>query len=177
MSSLYLWIFGSVVVFIFSCWGYSYFRYWHVGYGMALVWKEKDGTVWVTSRLVNSPAGRSDIQNRTQVSSINGTEMFFKTGEDFLKWFQKNKPRTDTEDLWKFTNGLTVKMTPVWIWQKVPDYWSPNQKSLPLSTYNGVHPQQFYNHSFKWCEKTNQRYMTKSISPNGFQYLFFGLER
>ncbi len=171
MSSLYLWILGAVIFFIFCCWSYSHFRHWHVGYGMVLAWKEEDGTVWVTSRLVNSPAGHSDVQSRTQVGAINGKKMIFQNGEEFLKWFQKNKPRTDTEDLWKFTNGLTVKMTPIWIWQKIPVYWSPNEKHHPVHGWSESNLSS--RREVGWCERTNQQYIKKRNTPKKVQEAFF----
>lgn len=167
MSSLLVSIFVLTIVVSACMWIY-YFRHYHIGYGMVLIRRKSDGTVWVASRLLNSPAGAAGVQNRTQVESVNGETMMFPIEASFRYWAHRSKPKLGQAMEWTFTNGLRVSLKPKFIQQKIPTYWNPNTLPFGEKSFN-----QDVNIGLGWCPKTGQYITTTSISPTALKEIYF----
>jgi hypothetical protein len=111
------------LLFAFSFWYFS-FRYWHLGNGMVLARNKDDGTVWVASRLVDSPSGRAGVKNQSRVLFRNNKKLIFQTDEEFLSWVRESKGTVAT---WTFEGGLVVELVPEMIRTEIPVYWVPGE--------------------------------------------------
>ncbi len=121
----YMAIVFVLLIFVASfCFWYFSYRHWHLGEGMVLAWNKDDGTVWVASRLVDSPSGRAGVENRSRVLSRNDQKALFATGEEFLMWSKGNKGKKAT---WEFEGGLVVELVPETIKTVIPVYWVPGE--------------------------------------------------
>lgn len=161
MSSLwYALLFSMVLVWFF------YIRHIHIGYGMALVRKEKDGSVWVASRLIGSPAWKCGIKNNSQVYSVNGVLLHFGTEEEFLFWREKNKPILGKKERWIFDDGIVANLAPAYIFSSIPVYWSPNNKD------NTNQEDPVFRSRLSYCTKTGSHFC-KDILLKGSQEIVF----
>lgn len=155
----------AVVVFVclFLLLWFFYLRYWHIGNGMVLELRKSDGTVWVCSRLLNSPSGRSAVQNRSRVLSVDGIPMRFLSHEDFLLWVKAHKPKLGREEVWVFQDNFIAYLKPELIMTKIPVYWGPNHSPevsiKVMSQYDSSISTGFY-----FCKKTGQYVMTARVS-------------
>lgn len=132
-----------------------------LGFGVALVFRKSDGTVWVASCLRNSPAQRAGIENFAQVISINGIEMKFSSDRDLWTWSNGHIPRQGRRSVWmvKTSEGKTkeASMFPELVPYEIPVYWDPNKESS-LTNMGFRIPQ-----AAAYCEKTGQYYSVLRI--------------
>lgn len=176
MSSLYTQFqFEILIIFSICILLVAYLRwlrYWHVGYGVELVFKVSDGSVFVTSRLLNYPAHLHCISNKALIVSIDGTPMQFSSGEEFLGWFREHRLKSEVALKWVVRNPdgkeIIAVMKPVLIMSKIPAYWSPN-----LTTENGEIGNWRVNKSICYCSKTGQYFMKKRLSVEALRRVFF----
>jgi hypothetical protein len=128
MSSFDSWqAAGLAIAFLFVAW--FWLRHWHVGFGTVLRWRERDGTIWICSRLLEHPAHLQGIEGRSQLVSVNGHAMKFSSVKEFEAWMKSHCPKLNQEDIWVVQQGMsqkTVVMKPVFITTSIPVYWSPN---------------------------------------------------
>ena len=82
------------------------------GVGIVLVRKESDGTIWVASRLLQSPAGREGVQLYERVISINGRAMFFSSNLEFAEWAEDHPSILGKPQTWVFANGQILYLHP-----------------------------------------------------------------
>ncbi len=138
-----------------------YFKNIHFGYGMVLEWDKKDGSVWVSSVLLKSPAGIARVKRKTKVISVNGLAMNFSNIADFKYWVQSSKPRLGhkQEEDWSFSDGLHVTLRPALILQKIPVYWTPNS---PVVDEILFHPD--LKRITMYCRKTGVVYQQVKVS-------------
>lgn len=132
MSTFQFWLLAAALLLILirKMWE-RWFRHWHVGFGAALDWKERDGTIWISSRLIGYPAWKHGINHPARLVSVNGTPMQFKSGEDFVEWFGSSRPKLGQEETWvveKEGVATEVKMKPVLVTTSIPARWDPNRK-------------------------------------------------
>lgn len=167
MGSLFFSILVPPILLSLIVWAY-YFRHYHIGYGMVLIRRKSDGTVWVVSRLHNSPAEKAGIQNRIQVESVNGESMIFPIETSFRYWAHQSKPKIGQKEMWTFTNGLRVTLEPSIVRQKIPIYWNPNATQVGEKSFN-----QDVNSGLGWCPRTGQYITTASISPSALREVYF----
>jgi hypothetical protein len=160
MNSLGLGVLSGLLVFLFALL-FSRIRHVHIGYGMSLAWRASDKTVWVSSVLLNSPAGRARVNWRTQVLSVNGQKMNFSKVEDFKDWVENSKPKLglNREEDWSFSDGLHVVLRPAIIVEKIPVYWNPNSSQM-----EGVQLHPDIKKTTWFCKKTGVFYHRNKIS-------------
>lgn len=122
---IFLAILGGVITVSVLLWLF-YFRHFHIGFGMVLARKESDGTLWVVSRLLGSPAWKHGVQIQSRVVSVNGVPMRFSSVEAFALWAKEKPPTLGRKERWVFQGGVTANLEPALITQKIPVYWHPN---------------------------------------------------
>ena len=150
-----------------------YFRNVRFGYGMVLTWNKGDGTVWVSSVLLDSPAGIARVKWKTKVMSVNGQEMNFSNVDDFKHWLQSSKPKfwRKQEEDWSFSDGLHVTLRPTLIMKKIPVYWSPNSPAFDELLR---HPD--IKRTILFCSKTGVYYQQSKVSKHALTRAFFDYE-
>jgi len=158
MSSLYVTVLIGLFLMCLVVW-FLYFRHFHIGYGMVLVRQESDGTVWVASRLLNSPAGKAEVQNQSKVLMVDDQPVRFLTENSFKEWVKKSKPVPRKEQVWLFSDGLHLKLKPELITCPIPVWWSPNSEYAFSYEHNPD-----FNTGLFWCTKTGQFVFRRSIS-------------
>jgi hypothetical protein len=156
----YIYIVLVLLIFGISfCFWYFSYRYWHLGNGMVLARNKDDGTVWVTSRLIDSPSGRAGVQNQSRVLSHNGQNALFASDEEFLSWTKGNKGK---KAIWEFEDGIVVELVPEMIKTKIPVYWLPG-KTFEAKEKSAKRNPNFTQGMFI-CGKTEQFIATRKIS-------------
>ena len=144
---------------LFGFWEKSV-RHWHVGYGVMLIFSEEDGTVWIASRLFDSPSHRHLIKNFSRLVSIDGVEIKFNTAEEFREWIKTLKPKRTDKVCWitfnKEYGEVKAIMKPELIFSKIPIYWDPKSKASPFNEENLKHAT-----NVKYCTKTGEHYTGK----------------
>lgn len=146
---------------------FFYFRYWHVGFGMVLIRKESDGTVWVASRLLRSPSGKAGVKLFSQVAFVDGILMSFPSNAHFEAWARAAKPKRGQESVYIFVDGTLAQLAPALIKEKIPVYWSPNMEMDNL-------PNRYVSRGLRWCNKTGQYIHTRRISREILREVFYG---
>lgn len=141
----------------------------HLGYGMVLIRRKSDGTVWVASRLLQSPAGYAGVKLFSKLIQVNDVRMSFPTDQEFGYWAVHSIPKEGCEDLFLFADGSQVHMAPVLITEDIPVYWSPNEKNCAVP-----HPDVHL--GLTWCEKTGQYIPTAHITTEALAEVYFGGE-
>lgn len=169
MSSFFVSIFVLVAIGVVS-WR-CLFRFAHIGYGVVLAYKEDDGTVWVASRLFNTPAHRHGILNHSQVLFVGKKEMIFPNGEAFLRWFKERNLTVGQKERWVVRQEgkeLVADLIAERIFKEIPVYWNPNEKPVKDITRGGmVKP------GTEYCHKTGQHYPTGKLSAQALKQVFF----
>lgn len=126
----------------------------HPGFGAVLALKQSDGTVWIVSRLLYSPAHHHGIQPRSQLVSMDGVPMSFQTGEEFLSWFSDKKTKKGDEEQWvtKFEGKeIIANLVAENVAKDIPVYWSPNAtRPVSLTNEGRTSP------SLEYCKKTGE---------------------
>ncbi len=148
------------------------FRHWHVGFGERLFLRMSDGTVWIGSRLIKSPAGKHGIGNQQRVLSINGHRMTFRSFREYEAWFRKNKPKLGERQTWivQGKDGIiTVTMEPVLITTRIPWYGNPNVREVG----DGLLHDTRIKRGLYFCTKTGQYITTESISSHAILETYF----
>lgn len=160
--------FASVLIIAYRRW----LQYWHVGFGVELVFKISDGSVFVASRLLNYPAHLHCIPNKALVVSIDGMPMQFRSGEEFIGWFKADRPKKGIASKWVVRNPegkeIVAVMKPVLVTSKIPAYWSPN-----LTPENGEIGDWRVNKSICYCSKNGQYFNRKRLSVEALRRVFF----
>ena len=176
MSSLLIILFLIIVLFL--SWS-LYFRHWHIGVGVALEFKAKDNSVWIISRLIDSPAGRKGVANYSKVLSINGFPMNFLSKDDFCVWLKNNPSEIGKKEVWEleeqgiiFTTSeeretifTTVEMVPEMIKTSIPVY-GPVRK-MPENQYPFVFKQGMF-----YCNKTGRTVFTTTLADQTYRNIF-----
>lgn len=142
----------------------SYFRHWHVGFGGKLFLRASDGTVWVGSRLLNSPAHKAGIGNQDRVLSINGVEMQFSSYRRYREWFQHHRPKRGKKQTWVVEGRegiITAVMEPARITTKIPLYGDPNVR---VRGEGLLSQDPRIKRGLLYCSKTGQYIPTASVS-------------
>lgn len=147
---MYLYVLVIVSLLIFCFWYFSY-RHWHLGNGMVLARNRDDGTVWVASRLVDSPSGRAGVKNQSRVLSRNDQNALFASDEEFRAWTRGNKGK---KAIWEFEGGIVVELIPEMIKTRVPVYWVPGESFR--KEREGLDRSDIVRKGMKICLKTNQ---------------------
>lgn len=167
--NVFVWsLFGILclcAVYAFCFWYFSY-RYWHLGNGMVLARNRDDGTLWVASRLVDSPSGRAGVQNRSRVLSRNGQKALFASDEEFLSWMEENKGKKAT---WEFEDDLIVELVPEMIKMSIPVYWLPGKTFEAQERFSKRNPD--LTQGGLLCGKTEQFVATRKISDEAIRRL------
>ena len=168
MSSLLISLFLSVIFLSLLSW-FLYFRHWHVGVGVVLEFKAKDNSVWIISRLVESPAGRAGVENYSKVLTIDGFSMNFPSKEEFCEWLKNNPSTLGKKEIWELEErGIifsSVEMVPKIIKTSIPVY-GPLQK-IPVGAYPMVYKQGMF-----YCNKTGRIVVTTAVSPQTYRNIF-----
>jgi hypothetical protein len=169
--------FTALILFLFSLfvfWNKS-LRYWHIGYGVILVFWKEGGTVWIASRLIGSPAHRHGIENFSRLVSVDGKEIKFSSLEEFQKWMKKTKPKRGDKVCWitvaemdGVKEEIKAIMTPELILSEIPVYWDPNRKNSPLTESDP----NIYG-SLRYCSKIGEYHFNKAANPKGFSEAHF----
>ena len=116
--------------YFFILW-YKWIRHWYIGFGVGLMLRESDGTVWITSRINSSPLHKYKIESHTRLLSVNGMLMQFDSSRQYLNWLKSNKTKRGVEETWVVANSngdIVATMMPQLIRCCVPSYWNPNQR-------------------------------------------------
>lgn len=151
----------------FCFWYFSYRRrHWRLGNGIVFARNPDDGTVWVASRLVDSPSGRAGVQNCSRVLLCNGQTLIFASDEHFLAWHASVK---GTIAVWTFVGGpSTVVLVPELIKQEtIPSYWEPGEAFQKDSEQRDRNP--VLKKGRKLCEETGQYVPLYSLSESAIQ--------
>ncbi len=176
MSSLYtqfqseiVTLFSAAIVIIAYL---GWFQYWHTGFGVELVYKISDRSVYIASRLLNYPAHHHCIPNEALVVSIDGTPMQFRSGEDFLDWFKAYRPKKSIASKWVVriseNKEIRATMMPILVTSKIPVYWSPNHTRENEKIVNWR-----VQKSLCYCSKTGQYSISKRLSREALSDTFF----
>lgn len=174
MSSLFESMVTLVVVApllfeIYKVVPYAFVREEQVDFQCVLEWCQADGTVWIVSRLETSALAQAGIPNKSQLVSIDGIRLVFKSKKSYHNWFKKNPVQIDVETVWviQVRNELIpVVMLPTISEESIPVYWSPNVPSVAKN-----HP--YVRWSCEWCGETGQYYTFPNITRTGILETFF----
>lgn len=140
-----------------------------LGVGIVLVRKESDGTIWVASRLLQSPAGREGVQLYERVISINGRAMFFSSNLEFAEWAEDHPSILGKPQTWVFANGQILYLHPELIKEEIPVYWIPEMAKPINPTHEGaVRP------GLEYCNKTGQYIPKSKLSQEAIREAYFG---
>ena len=161
-------VFAGALIVLFFAW-LLYFRHFHIGFGMILVRKQSDGTVWVASRLLGSPAWKHGVQNQSQVLRVDEQDMVFSSDEAFGLWGEEHPLALGKKERWIFSGGIVANLEPTLITQKIPVYWSPNDEELSSLTNRGM-----TNPGLEYCKLTGQYVKKGRISIQALKEAFFG---
>lgn len=134
---------------------------------MVLELRKSDGTVWVASRLLDSPAGRAGVKLFSQVIEINYKPMLFSGIQDFRNWAKNAPPQEGCEESFLFADCTRVRMMPELIDEEIPVYWSPNNDRDVSAHIPDLHC------GLEFCEKTGQYVHTEKISPDILKQIYF----
>jgi len=162
----YLFEIGGGIVIAFTVW-FFYFRHWHFGNGMILAWNPDDGTVWVASRLVDSPAGRAGVQVQMKVLFVDGVPMVFQKGKTFEAWGVNTLSRRGKTHHFVFEDGPDVKITNVFLKGTAPVYWRPGTSFAKMENSRAHNP--LLTQGMIFCEDTQQHVPSRGLTDDAIR--------
>jgi hypothetical protein len=150
-----------IVVIVWLRW----LRHWHVGFGATIRLRDSDGSVWITSRLLNYPLEQQGVSAPTRLVSVDGHAMKFESAKAFKVWFASHKPKRGVEERWVVDGGAalkTVTMTPVLVTTSIPEYWNPNAPLRAEEFFSISDPH--LKRGLRYCNKTGRYIPSYSLS-------------
>lgn len=142
-------------------------RHWHIGCGMNIT-RYHNGTVHISSRLLNSPAGRAGIPNGAELLEYNGTPLSGLGRNAWKETMQRLRPRRVGDIVRckiRTTNGETsIEMKAARVWTSIPDY---SDRRI-ISEDEREH----FKEGVVYCAKTGQWFPYVRLSDHALRSIF-----